>query len=194
MDSSASSGIDHAADSVDHNRQDKDRGSRRIDVGVAVAVQALAHQIAQQGAQDAEEHAQQSACRAPGGDAGHSGQPRGQENVVGRGRRKAGLGEDQCDSCKAEAHDREDTERGGELILVQERGDEAHNNADAAAQYHVIDEALTGGEPLALSGAGVLAGQAGLAEGQTGDNRQNEDGDAGQVGGCLLYTSDAADE
>ena len=86
-------------------------------------------------------------------------------------------------SRKAEAHDREDAERGGKLILVQECGDEAHHNADAAAQYHVIDEALPGGEPLALSGAGVLAGQAGLAEGQTGDNRQNEDGDAGQVGG-----------
>ena len=60
MDSSVGSGIDHAADSVDHNRQDKDRGSRGVDVGVAVAVQALAHQVAQQGAQDAEEHAQQT--------------------------------------------------------------------------------------------------------------------------------------
>lgn len=183
MDSSASSGIDHATDSVDHNRQDKDCGGRGVDVGVAVAVQALTHQIAQQGAQDAEEHAQQSARRAPGGNAGHGGQPGGQENVMGRGRGEAGLGEDQRDSRKAEAHDREDAERGGKLILVQERGDEAHHNADAAAQYHVIDEALPGGKPLALSGAGVLAGQAGLAEGQTGDNRQNEDGDAGQVGG-----------
>ena len=63
MDSSVGSGIDHAADSVDHKRQDKDRGSRGVDVGVAVAVQALAHQVAQQGAQDAEEHAQQSARR-----------------------------------------------------------------------------------------------------------------------------------
>lgn len=73
---------------------------------------------------------------------------------------KPGLGEDQRDRRKAEAHDREDAERGGKLILVQERGDEAHHNADAAAQYHVIDEALPGGKPLALSGAGVLAGQA----------------------------------
>ena len=100
MDSSVGSGIDHAADSVDHNRQDKDRGSRGVDVGVAVAVQALAHQVAQQGAQDAEEHAQQSARRAPGGDAGHGSQPGGQENVVSRGRGEAGLGEDQRDRRK----------------------------------------------------------------------------------------------
>lgn len=79
--------------------------------------------------------------------------------MVSRGRGEAGLGEDQRDGRKAEAHDREDAERGGKLILVQECGDEAHHNADAAAQYHVIDEALPGGEPLALSGAGVLAGQ-----------------------------------
>lgn len=76
--------------------------------------------------------------------------------MVSRGRGEAGLGEDQRDRRKAEAHDREDAERGGKLILVQERGDEAHHNADAAAQYHVIDEALPGGKPLALSGAGVL--------------------------------------
>lgn len=105
-------------------------------------------------------------------------QPGGQENVVSRGRGEAGLGEDQRDGRKAEAHDREDAERGGKLILVQECGDEAHHNADAAAQYHVIDEALPGGEPLALSGAGVLAGQAVLPKARRVTTAQNEDGDA----------------
>lgn len=149
-------------------------------MAVAVAVEGVAEEVAHDGAGHAEHHAQHAAPGAESGDAGDSAQSGGQEDVVGTGDAGAHDGEGQGDSGEAEADDGEGAQGHGAAEVIDHDRAEADHDADAQAHHGLLRHV---GDVLPGAGAGVLAGEAGLAEDQAGGDAQDNHGDSGQIGG-----------